>query len=253
MRAPSHAERCRTLAAQARSATLCTIARDPAGFPYGSLVTVAFDARGYALMLLSDLAEHSGNLAARSEASLLVSEPLGDRGDPLALGRMTILGHARRLRDEGDGALAAARATFLAAQPNASYYVDFKDFGFYRLEPQAIRYVGGFGRMSWIDAADFQRAEPDPLAPSSTGILAHMNGDHGTANLVYARAFAALPDATAARMTGIDRFGFELHVETPSGMQPARIPFAAPLTSFDQVRTELVKLVGEGRAKLAAP
>jgi len=29
--APSHAERCRTLVGAARSATLCTLARDPAG------------------------------------------------------------------------------------------------------------------------------------------------------------------------------------------------------------------------------
>ena len=40
-RTPTHAERCRTLVAGARSATLCTIAREPAGYPYGSLVTVA--------------------------------------------------------------------------------------------------------------------------------------------------------------------------------------------------------------------
>lgn len=253
VRAPSHAERCRTLAAQARSATLCTIARDPAGFPYGSLVTVAFDARGYALMLLSDLAEHSGNLAARSEASLLVSEPLGDRGDPLALGRMTILGHARRLRDEGDGALAAARATFLAAQPNASYYVDFKDFGFYRLEPQAIRYVGGFGRMSWIDAADFQRAEPDPLAPSSTGILAHMNGDHADALLAYARAFANIDAPSKATMTAVDRYGFEMSVVDAGTPRVVRIAFDDEVTTTEQVRKAMVAMVKRARAKVDEP
>ena len=43
VREPSHAERCRTLVAQALSATLCTIAREPSGYPYGSLVTVAVD------------------------------------------------------------------------------------------------------------------------------------------------------------------------------------------------------------------
>lgn len=32
--------------------------------------------------------------------------------------------------------------------------VDFADFAFYRLEPQALRYVGGFGRMSSADAKD---------------------------------------------------------------------------------------------------
>src|SRR4051812_15048566 len=61
-RAPTHAERCRTLVAEARSATLCTLAREPSGYPYGSLVTVAVDAQGRPLFLLSELAEHTGNL-----------------------------------------------------------------------------------------------------------------------------------------------------------------------------------------------
>jgi hypothetical protein len=39
--APSHAERARTLIEGVASATLCTLAREPAGYPYGSLVTFA--------------------------------------------------------------------------------------------------------------------------------------------------------------------------------------------------------------------
>ena len=57
VRAPTHAERCRTLVLQARSAALSTLARDPEGFPYGSLVTVAIDTVGRPLFLLSTLAE----------------------------------------------------------------------------------------------------------------------------------------------------------------------------------------------------
>jgi hypothetical protein len=69
------------------------------------------------------------------------------------------------------------RETFLAHQPTASYYVDFSDFAFYRLEPTALRYVGGFGRMSWVSAADYRAAEPDPLASAARGILAHAGLD----------------------------------------------------------------------------
>ena len=156
-RAPTHAERCRTLAARSRAATLSTIARDPEGFPYGSLVTVAVDAGGRPLLLLSQLAEHTQNLAHRADASILLSDPLEPERSPLALGRVTLLGPCARVpaedRDE-------ARRVFLAAQPDASYYVDFKDFAFYRLEPLALRYVGGFGRMSWVTAADYRAAEP---------------------------------------------------------------------------------------------
>jgi putative heme iron utilization protein len=246
-RAPTHAERCRTLAAAARSATLCTLARSPAGFPYGSLVTVAFDDRGRPLMFLSQLAEHTGNLVAHSETSLLVSERLGEGSEPLALGRMTLLGHARRIPDDD---VAAARAVFLAAQPSASYYIEFDDFAFYRQEVDAIRYVGGFGRMSWVDAADYARAEPDPLATASAGILAHMNDEHGDAMIAYARAFAKVDAATKATMTAVDRYGFEMSVVTPDGPRVVRLAFDDEVKTTDEVRKAMVVMVKKARAAL---
>ncbi len=244
-RAPSHAERCRTLVRGARSATLSTIARDPAGFPYGSLVTVAFDDQGRPLFLLSTLAEHTGNLLARAEASALVTEPLGSHDQPLALGRVTILGRCAGVPPEEE---AAVRATFLAQQPSASYYVDFSDFGFYRLEPTALRYVGGFGRMSWVDAADYARAEPDPLADAAAGILRHMNDDHASAVLAYATSLAGIAAATSATLTAVDRYGFELAAATPEGPRAARLAFEEPVTTTDEVRRAMVGLVKKARA-----
>ncbi|HEY4119136.1 MAG TPA: pyridoxamine 5'-phosphate oxidase family protein [Byssovorax sp.] len=153
---PSHAALARALVATARSAALATFAREPAGFPYASLVAVTCDERGRPLLLLSRLAEHTQNLAARAEASLLVAEDAP--GDPLAAGRVTLIGACARVVD---AETAAARARFLAAHPSAAAYVDFADFAFHRLEPAALRYVGGFGRMSWISAEDYAAA---PLA-----------------------------------------------------------------------------------------
>ena len=248
-RAPSHAERCRTLVASAKSATLCTLAtKEPVGYPYGSLVTVAFDGQGRPLLLLSQLAEHTQNLEGHAEASLLVAEPLGSHSQPLALGRVTILGKCTRVAgDERD----AVREAFLAAQPDASYYVDFKDFGFFRLEPEALRYVGGFGRMSWVEASDYLAAEPDPLASAAAGVLAHMNGDHADAVLAYAKGLAEIADATTATMTAVDRYGFELAVVTPAGPKATRLAFDEPVTTTDAVRKAMVALVKKARAVLA--
>lgn len=105
--------------------------------------------------MLSTLAEHTQNLERCADASILMTEPLDRHGSPLALGRMTLLGPCRRVPEPER---AAARAIFLAAHPDAASYVDFKDFAFYRLAPVALRYVGGFGRMSWVDAEDYARA-----------------------------------------------------------------------------------------------
>src|ERR1700742_486013 len=86
VRTPTHAERARTLAAMIGTATLCTIAREPAGFPYGSLVTFALDGPD-PIFLISALAEHTRNLRADSRCSLLIAE--GGKEDPLANARLT--------------------------------------------------------------------------------------------------------------------------------------------------------------------
>jgi putative heme iron utilization protein len=242
--APSHAERCRTLVATARSATLCTIARDPDGYPYGSLVTVALDDAGRPLFLLSTLAEHTGNLLARPEASALLTEPLDAHDQPLAVGRVTLIGRCTKVPDEER---AAVRETFLTQQPNASYYVDFSDFAFYRLEPTALRYVGGFGRMSWVTADDYREAEADPLTDAAAGILTHMNDDHGEALLVYARVLAKMPEAESVTMTAVDRYGFDLAVKTKDGPRATRLAFPAPVTTSEEVRKAMVTLVKQAR------
>ncbi len=248
-RAPTHAERCRTLAARAKSATLATIARDPAGFPYASLVTVAFDSGGRPLFFLSELAEHTGNLHARDEASVLVTEPLGTHAEPLALGRVTILGPCTRVPDDER---ASVREIFLREQPTSAYYIEFRDFAFYRLEPTALRYVGGFGRMSWVTTDDYRTAEPDPLAAGAEGILKHMNDDHADAVLAYARALAAIAEATAATMTAVDRYGFDIAAATGSGPRAGRVAFDTPVATPEDVRRAMVDLAKRARAAASA-
>jgi putative heme iron utilization protein len=203
-------------------------------------VTVAIDALGRPLLLLSTLAEHTANLLARAQASILLTEPLDAHDQPLAVGRVTILGLCVQVPANER---AAVRETFLAHQPTALYYVDFSDFAFYRLEPAALRYVGGFGRMSWVSSEDYRKAEPDPLASAARGILAHMNGDHADALLAYARVLATIPDAESATMTSVDRYGFDLAVKTSTGPRATRLAFAAPVTTPDEVRAAMVAMV----------
>ncbi|HVY44860.1 MAG TPA: DUF2470 domain-containing protein, partial [Minicystis sp.] len=208
--------------------------------------SVAFDARGRPLLLISRLAEHTQNLVANADASVLVCEAVEAGREPLAAGRVTLIGRCARI--DGEEARADARARFLTAHPDAAHYVDFKDFDWYRLEPIALRYVGGFGRMSWVTADAYAAAAPDPLVDAAAGILAHMNDDHGEALLAYAKALAGIADATAATMTAVDRLGFEMAVTTPAGRRAVRLAFDAPAESSDDVRRALVAMVKRARA-----
>src|SRR6187549_830610 len=142
---PSHAERCRTLVASASRGALSTIAADPAGYPYGSVATYALDEHGNPLFFVSLMAEHTQNALRDPRASLLVTEPVPEGADPLASGRVTLMGQMAAVPDEHR---ATVRDLYLAANPTSSYYIDFGDFTFYRLDVESIRYVGGYGRMS---------------------------------------------------------------------------------------------------------
>ena len=240
---PTHAERARTLVARLTTGTLCTLAADPAGYPYGSFVTVAFD-DGTPVFLVSTMAEHTRNLQHDPRASLLVAE--GGSEDPLANGRVTLLGPCTQV--EGDGG--TVRAAFLATHPNAAYYADFRDFTFWQLRVESIRYIGGYGRMSWVDAADWHAAEPDPLAASAAGIIAHMNDDHADAMVLYCKAFSKATDITAASMTGVDRYGFEMSAVTVEGPRPVRLAFAELVSTAEEVRAALVAMLKDARTRL---
>ncbi|MBX3275373.1 MAG: HugZ family protein [Sandaracinaceae bacterium] len=241
--APSHAERARTLAAMRTVGALATISLDPPGFPYGSHVTFAMDGPD-PVFLVSRLAVHTKHLDADPRASLLVVEPTDD--NPLATGRVTLVGECRRLDDD-----ASAREAFLAAHPDAAYYAKFADFGFFRLRVDAVRYIGGFGRMSWVGIDAWRAASPDPLAPHVAGIVAHMNDDHADALVAYARAFTRATGAEEVTMTGIDRYGIELSVRTEGGPRPARVAFEAPIATPAEARATLVALVKAARERLA--
>ena len=142
------------------------------------------------------------------------------------------------------------RARFLAAHPSAERYVGFGDFAWWSLDLERVRFVGGYGRMSWVDVEAYVHVHPDPLAPHADGIMAHMNRDHADANLAYARALADIPNATSARMVAVDRLGVDLLATTPEGLQPARLNFDEPVDTPEAVRKAVVALVARARALL---
>jgi putative heme iron utilization protein len=243
---PSHAERARTLVAAQSRAALSTIALQPAGTPFGSVVTYGLDAAGRPTFFISTMAEHTRNLEADPRASLLVVEDTPAGADPLASGRVTLLGVAVEVSDPDERA--AAREAYLAANPSA-FYVDYGDFRCVRLDVTDIRYVGGFGRMSWVDGPAYAAASADPLMSAAAGIISHMNADHAEALVVLCHHDAGRPDVVGASMTAVDRYGFEVVAELGGGHREAlRIGFRQPQVSADGVRAELVGMLKDARS-----
>jgi hypothetical protein len=243
---PSYAERARTLVHLARTGTLSTQSRRHPGHPFGSVMPYVPDERGRPLVLISGMAMHTRNLEADPHASLLVTQP-GRADDPLAAARATLVGESRRLSASD---LPAARARYLERHPEAAAWVDFDDFGFWRLEVVEVYFVGGFAAMDWVGAGDYAAARPDPLAEGAAGIMEHMNRDHADALLIFARVLGGIR-ADVAEMVAVDRLGFRLRIRQGSELAARRIAFPAEVTSLEAARTTLVAMLADCRARAA--
>jgi heme iron utilization protein len=246
---PSYAERARTLAYLGRTGALATLSRKHPGHPFASLMPYALDARGQPLVLISTMAMHTQNLQADPRASLLVTQAgagvqLPESADPLAAGRLTLIGEARPL-PAGD--VAGAREAYLARHQQAAYWVDFDDFAFWRFDVRDVYFVGGFAAMDWVTAAEYAAARPDPLADAAAGILEHMNRDHADALVSYARHFAGEP-ADEAAMVAVDRLGFKLRLRSGKRLHSVRVAFPREVTSAADSRTVLIEMLAVARS-----
>lgn len=239
---PSFAERTRTLLHRQRTGYLSTLSRRQPGFPFGSVMPYALDPQGRPLLLISKMAMHTQNLDRDPRSSLLVPEETAVK-DPLGAARATLLGRAAPVpADELD----AVREVYLERQESARYWIDYADFGLYRLEVVDVYFVGGFGVMGWVDADEYRRASPDPLADVAPGIVEHMNRDHGDALRLLA---AADGDGTVeeAEMTAVDRLGFHLRIKADGRYRGSRIAFPREVRDAGQTREVMVEMVREAR------
>ena len=241
---PTFAERTRTLLHRQRIGYLSSMSRHVEGFPFGSLMPYALDASGRPLFLISKMAMHTQNVDQNASSSLLVPEQ-ERTGSPLGAARATLVGETRAVPgDERED----ARARYLERHENAHYWVDYDDFGFYRLEPVNVYYVGGFGVMGWVEADDYAAASPDPLADHAAGIVDHMNEDHVDAMILLAAKHLGL-EAVDASMTAVDRLGFHLRLDLGGQYQGARIAFSRPVETPADTRAVLVEMVRAARGE----
>jgi heme iron utilization protein len=122
------------------------------GWPLASRVSLAADADGVPLILISRLSAHYGALESDARCSLLLGEADSkDGGDPLRHPRITVACLAAKVPPE---LRAAAKAQFLQRHPGAEMYADFTDFDFWRLAPQRASLNAGFGRAYSLSAED---------------------------------------------------------------------------------------------------
>jgi putative heme iron utilization protein len=240
---PSHAERAKTLVYLQKSGSLSTLSRKQPGWPFGSVMPFGLGEEGQPVFLISTMAMHTQNLLGDPRASLLVTPP-ESRSDPLGAARVTLMGSVTRVpREEA----VQVRELYLARHTNASYWVDFEDFSFFRMALSDIYFVGGFGSMGWVMPDDYAGAAVDPLADEASNLIREFNTEQADTLLLLARVFGNA-EAQQATVTALDRLGFHLRLTTPGRMQGGRVAFANPVRNASEVRAGFAGLAVQANA-----
>jgi putative heme iron utilization protein len=140
----------------APASTLATQSIQMPGYPYATVVPNVLDEQHRPILLISALAEHTKNLLADPKVSISVNESgITNVQDGQ---RLTLVGDAERF--EPDQALITR---YLRYVPAAEQYLTL-DFMFFRILPKRLRYIGGVGKMGWVEAEAFDTATSLSLA-----------------------------------------------------------------------------------------
>jgi putative heme iron utilization protein len=225
----SNAREARQLLRAHRYGALGTLSKKFDGHPFGSITPYLVDHDGSLLILISTLAEHTKNIAADPRVSLITHNQRSPHIQ--TQGRVTLMGTAELVPDRD-----AAGQRYLRYFPEAQTYFAMHDFSFYRIAPQAIRFIGGFGHIHWVKAEQYLQA-PYPLIADEAAILAHMNADHGDSLRRNCQQFHQL-EAQTVEMIGIDCDGFDLRAEG----DVYRFDFPEPVLDAQQARVALVAM-----------
>ena len=230
----SNARAARQMLRAYRYGALCTLSKKFNGHPFGSIVPYLVDHDGSLLILISTLAEHTRNILHDPRVSLVTHSQ--DKPHIQSQGRITVVGKAQTVPDK-----LQAGKRYLRYFPEAQDLFAMGDFSFYRIVPQTLRYIGGFGKIHWI-AADSYLLPPYPLIGQEDDVIAHMNADHRDTLRRYCQQFHQCA-ALAVEMLGIDCDGFDLRADG----RILRLDFAEVVLDAQQARHALVAMAQEAR------
>ncbi len=218
-------------------AVLSTLSVDVKGYPFGSVVPYCADRSGQPVILISDIAQHTKNIVADPRVSLICLDNSAD--DQQASGRVTLLADAIKISADDNDSVWRYYSYF----PHSRDYHKTHGFDFYRLEIKKIRFIGGFGRIHWLEAEQFVRANPFKLEEEQ-GIVSHMNEDHADAIRHYcATSEIATSHEKSPEMVGIDAEGIHIKV----GKAIHRLTFEQPVKNGGEARKALVDMARAGK------
>lgn len=226
------------------------------GYPGGSVVGFAPDEDGRPIFVFSGMSSHTVDILADPRCSVTVADK-NFKG--AADGRVNLMGTCERLKDEQD--IAKAKEIYLQKHPGA-FWIEFGDFFFYRMEVEAIRFVGGFARAGTVTPEEYKEAKPDPIMAFGGAIAQHMNEDHMSATVAIAASIVPGLEAEGyvkeAVISRVDSLGMDVKItrdpenneQLPGQPQQfkVRLPFPSPVAERKDIKVAIMEMTNAAAA-----
>ena len=156
------------------SGVLSTISKINKDYPFGSFVTYATLIDRSAFFYLSDIAEHTKNLNYKSTACLTIVGSSSEKNDKQNSKRLSLMGDLEKVDEKS---VDKTKEAFFSLRPESKSYANFHGFNFYKLKINKARWIGGFGKIAWLDEINWKKNKVQWI-DKEKDIIDHMNSDH---------------------------------------------------------------------------
>ena len=213
-------------------AILSTISKQHNGYPFGSFVTYVSGWDRTIFLYLSDLADHTKNLK-KDHRSCITIYKKNNSGDVQNSARLTLIGDLKKVQDS---IYEACKERFHNFFPESKAYEQMHDFNFYQISITQARWIGGFGKISWLDSKNWKNVSVDWFG-SEENMIDHMNEDHSNTIRSALHAVHDIKDKEAV-MIGLSIDGYYIR----SKGNVFFINFDYPVCTSKEYRNVLIEL-----------
>tara|TARA_Y100000588_G_C14234556_1_gene916694 strand:+ start:641 stop:1372 length:732 start_codon:yes stop_codon:yes gene_type:complete len=215
-----------------KTAILSTISKKYDGYPFGSFVTYVSGWDRTIFLYLSELADHTKNLKENHKSCITILKK-NDKGDIQNSARLTLIGNLEIVPEKINE---RCKDRFHNIFPESRAYAQMHDFNFYQISITQARWIGGFGKISWLEPKNWISV-PIEWLDNEKRMIDHMNEDHSNTIKSALHAMHGVQDQDAL-MIGLSIDGYYIR----SKKDVFFINFDYPIFNSKDYRNKLIDL-----------
>lgn len=174
------------------------------GYPSTSIVGFSSDEKGNPLFCLSNIASHTLNIKKNNLVSFSTNEHFFKNANDYRVsytGKLSLINNTQEINQ--------FQKIYKESHPD-SFYSNFDDFNFYRLESDLISFNGGFGIAHNLNLTTYFETQPDLVNIYSNDYIIRLNKDFNIPiNIYFQRKYFNVKNVELKR---IDKYGMDFRL-----------------------------------------